>query len=299
MPSFLHEILVELVRNRAALVRELVRACAGPELGEELVGESATVDLSQVVSTEYRADHVTMFYDRRRRLVRAVIIEVQRQVDARKRRTWPVYLTAARANLRCPAALLVLALKPRVARWARQEIDIGHPGFVLRPMVLSLKEVPRVVDAEAARRNPELAVLSVLAHPAVDVAEAAVEGIRGLAEDQFRLYFDVILAALPEAARGILEAHMEGYEYQSDFARKYLALGRQEGRQEGREEGWLRAQQHVALELARSKLALSLEDERAVAGVRDAAALTALIVALGGARDAGEARQVLDDHIPR
>jgi hypothetical protein len=42
--------------------------------------------------------------------------------------------------------------------------------------------------------------------------------------------------ALNEAARRALEAMMKGYEYQSDFAKKYVALGRDEGRDEGQAE---------------------------------------------------------------
>ena len=34
---------------------------------------------------------------------------------------------------------------------------------------------------------------------------------------------------------------MKGYEYQSDFAKKYIAQGRDEGRDEGRVEGEARA----------------------------------------------------------
>ncbi|HSF38499.1 MAG TPA: hypothetical protein VLT87_01825, partial [Thermoanaerobaculia bacterium] len=34
-------------------------------------------------------------------------------------------------------------------------------------------------------------------------------------------------------ARRALEAMMKGYEYQSDFAKKYVAQGRDEGRTEG------------------------------------------------------------------
>jgi hypothetical protein len=37
---------------------------------------------------------------------------------------------------------------------------------------------------------------------------------------------------LNEAARRALEAMMKGYEYQSDFAKKYVAQGRDEGRTE-------------------------------------------------------------------
>jgi hypothetical protein len=48
-----------------------------------------------------------------------------------------------------------------------------------------------------------------------------------------------VLASLNELARRIVEARMriEGYEYQSDFARRYLALGKAEGRAEGKAEG--------------------------------------------------------------
>ncbi len=48
------------------------------------------------------------------------------------------------------------------------------------------------------------------------------------------LYWDLILAALSQAARAALEELMAGgtYEYQSDFARKYVAKGRAEGHAE-------------------------------------------------------------------
>ncbi|WP_437827408.1 DUF4351 domain-containing protein [Sorangium sp. So ce1153] len=43
------------------------------------------------------------------------------------------------------------------------------------------------------------------------------------------MYGDLVLNSLNEAARRALEAIMKGYEYQSDFAKKYVAQGRQEG----------------------------------------------------------------------
>jgi hypothetical protein len=285
VPSFPHEILVELFRNRADLVRDLLRACAGLQLGE-VTAEAASVDLSQVVSTEYRADNVTVFRDRHRVPTLAVVVEIQRQVDWSKLWTWPVYLTAARATFRCPTVLLVIAPDPRVAHWARTAIDTGHPGFQLRPIVVSYQDVPCVVDPAVTRRNPELGVLSVLAHPTVETAEAALAGIALLTPDLSKLYFDVILAALPELARRALEAHMERYEYQSDFARKYVAQGLEQGREQGR--------QDAALELARAKLgALSSEDEAAIRAIHDGAALTALIVGLGQAHTAEQARTVV------
>ena len=43
------------------------------------------------------------------------------------------------------------------------------------------------------------------------------------------LYLDLILSALPEAVRRAVEAWMPRYEYQSDFARRYVAEGMAEG----------------------------------------------------------------------
>jgi hypothetical protein len=285
VPTFCHEILVELFRNRGDLVRELL-ACAHLTVPGD-VAEVASVDLSQVVSTEYRADHVSVFRDATGVATLVVVVEIQRSIDIDKQRTWPVYLTAARASLRCPALLLIIAPDPRVARWARTPIDTGHPTFVLRPIVISYPDVPQVVDRQTALRSPELAVLSVLAHPREDVAIAALTAIGSLQTELSTLYFDVILAALPPMVRRRLEVHMERYEYQSEFARKYVAQGRQEGRQEGR--------QSAVLELARVKLGqMSPADEAAIVAVHDEAKLNRLIVELGRATDPDQARVAID-----
>ena len=58
--------------------------------------------------------------------------------------------------------------------------------------------------------------------------------IRG--DDRTKPYYDLVYNSLNAAARRALEAMMKGYEYQSDFAKKYVAQGRTEGRVEGRTE---------------------------------------------------------------
>ena len=80
---------------------------------------------------------------------------------------------------------------------------------------------------------------------------------------------------------------MQGYEYQSEFARKYYRQGREEGREEG-----MRA---AVLALARTKLAgVTAEDEAAIAALHDERVLTDLISALGEARGTDAARAALD-----
>jgi hypothetical protein len=216
-----------------------------------------------------------------------VVVEVQRQQDDRKRFTWPYYLVAARAQHECPGLLMVLTHSSGVAQWARAPIKIGPRGFCLEPCVISYSDVPLDLDLSQTERVPELAVLSALAHPSLQTAKRAVDVIRGLSPELTKLYFDAIAAALPEEDRPTLEAIvMEGYVYQSDFARRYVAQGREEGREEGL---------HLAvLELARDKLPLSAADEAAIRALRDPAVLTELNVALGRARNARQARAALE-----
>lgn len=44
-------------------------------------------------------------------------------------------------------------------------------------------------------------------------------------DERAKFYGDLVLASLNEAARRALETMMKGYEYQSDFAKKYVAEG--------------------------------------------------------------------------
>jgi hypothetical protein len=73
------------------------------------------------------------------------------------------------------------------------------------------------------------------------IAAAMLPAIQGLDEDRARFYYDLVYNSLSEASRRALEALMKGYEYQSDFAKKYVAQGRAEGLTEGRTEEAARA----------------------------------------------------------
>jgi hypothetical protein len=303
MPSFRHEILVDLFRGNGRLATELLRTCTGIAVDHARVGLES-IDLSQVAPTAYYADTVAILRDRAGRPVTGVIVEVQLWTDANKLLSWPVYVSTLRAKLACAAVLLVVTPDRRVARWARKPIELGHPGFRLTPVVIEFKDVPWVRDRAAASRLPELAMLSVMAHPELEIAEVAIEAIAQLPVDRRQLYLDVILMALPEAIRRILEARMQGYEYQSDFARKYYGQGRKEGRQAGRQKGRKEGRQEglraAVVALARTKLGkLSDDDLAAIEAVSDQLALTELITSLGQARSVRKARAALDHALAR
>ncbi len=237
MSSMRHEGLLLLFRNRPTLAPELLRDALGVGLPAWSEARVESAELTEVVPTEYRADLVVLLLEGKP--VFAIVVEVQLSRDEDKRKTWPLYLASLRSRVGCPTALLVVAPEASVARWCAQPIELGHPGFVLQPLVAGPDAIPVIVDEQAAREDPELAVLSAMAHGRGEVgqsiAQAVMEAVVGLDSERVRLYVDLTLSSLGEAARHALEELMRSgtYEYQSEFARKYVAQGRQEGRQEG------------------------------------------------------------------
>jgi uncharacterized protein with von Willebrand factor type A (vWA) domain len=96
---------------------------------------------------------------------------------------------------------------------------------------LSLSGIPEVTDE--AKEDPELAVLSAMAHArdpdtekSTRIALLAQNASLGLDADRSKLYCDLVLNSLPEAARRALQTMgTSKYEYQSDFARRYVGQG--------------------------------------------------------------------------
>lgn len=230
MPSAPHEILVDLFRERPGSAVELLRAALGAEVPE---GPAAVAEASfnQIAPTEYAADLVVLMGDPP---TLGVVVEVQLGRDDRKRYTWPLYAAALRARKECPAAVLVVAPDAGVAAWCAEPIAIGPGGSTFRPVVVGPSSIPVVDDAVAAGAAPELAVLSGLAHGEGPQGEAVLramaEGLRSLRDDLSALYCDFVLSRLSAGMRSVLEDAMNqgGYEYQSDYARKYVAQGQAE-----------------------------------------------------------------------
>jgi hypothetical protein len=102
-------------------------------------------------------------------------------------------------------------------------------------LVLGPDRLPLITDADQAKRSPELTVLSAIAHAThpswPTIAEALLRSLDELDAAQAALYSDVVLAALPAAARRTLEELVTTgtYEYQSDLVRRFILQGRAEG----------------------------------------------------------------------
>lgn len=238
MLSSTHEGLVHLFRDRPSLAAELL---AGPLRVSLPSWDRVRLDsgeLTDVAPTEYRADAVVTL-SAAGSPVAAVVVEVQLRRDRGKQWSWPVYVATLRARLRCPCVLLVVCADASIAGWSRTAIDLGHPGWVLRPLVVGPDVVPMVTDVAQARDDPQLAVLSALAHSGAHerdkVLHALLAALSEINDEHAAMYSDLVFAALPAAARNHLEALMNTgtYEYQSEFVRRYIYQGRAEGRAEG------------------------------------------------------------------
>jgi hypothetical protein len=102
------------------------------------------------------------------------------------------------------------------------------------------------IEVEALA-HPELAVLSAIAYGndadserAARIAMLAHAASLNVNFELSRLYFDLISNSLSEAARRALKTmDISKYEYQSEFAKRYVAQGVQQGVQQGGTEGRL------------------------------------------------------------
>jgi hypothetical protein len=233
VPSLLPEALVELFRNRPELAAELLREALGVALPAHGVARIEDSTLTQLVPAQYHADLVVVLGDPYP--VLGIVVEVQLDRDEDKRYAWPLYAAAVRARIRAPCLVLVVAWNRGVAAWAARPIEMGQPGCTFVPLVLGPSAVPVVSDPAAARRSPELAVLSALAHgrgdAALPVALAALGAMVKLDSERSRLYHDLVVGALATSARHALEKLMQSgkYEYQTEFARRYVAEGLVQG----------------------------------------------------------------------
>jgi hypothetical protein len=229
MPSYEHEGLVELFRDRDLLAVELAEALGiKPPAWQRAVPEPTEVP--DMVASRH-ADAVVKLVDGSDQAVFAFVVEVQLRPDGRKEWTWPHYLTGVRDRLRCPVALLVICIDEATATWADTPIELG-PGWFLAPWVMGPTQVPVVTDLDKARQSPQLAVLSALAHgndPARQrVLDAVVAAYDAAGPQRGAMYHDLVAVRLPRTALDYLEERMAvtgTYEYQSEFARRYVSQG--------------------------------------------------------------------------
>ena len=238
MPGIVHEGPVELLRCNPLLAAELLNGL-GVAVPSGCAAVMAAGDVSSALPAELRADAVILLEGPEGKL--AVVIEVQTAPDNDKSWVWPAYLVLARAQHRCRVVLMVICRDLTTARWARQTIVTGHPGFDLAPLVIDAQTTP-APPAQASAANAELAVLGALTG-AIDLENEdgrrfvlATVAAAGLSDDRLRTYTHLIRAAASASARNALEALMT-MVFKDEFIDRYFAEGRAKGEAEGRAKG--------------------------------------------------------------
>src|SRR5262249_13678970 len=125
---------------------------------------------------------------------------------------------------------------------ARQPIDIGHPDFVLRPIVIDASNTPDPADPAFADVSPELVVLA--AHTGaldLDDPEArdyAVATITPLDKDRAELSGSFIMNIASTNAKIALEALMVSAGITIHPAATRFAQNLERLREEAKAEGW-------------------------------------------------------------
>ncbi|AKU90134.1 hypothetical protein AKJ08_0521 [Vulgatibacter incomptus] len=226
--------MVLLFRNRPSLAAELAKLTLDLAIpvGDARVEEA---DLTQVTPTERRADLVVAHGSELR-----IVVEVQLQKNPRKRFTWPEYVTTLRSRTECSVLLLVVTPLREVAAWAQEPIRLGPPDFMFRPVVVGPDSIVAIAKDGPIRDVPELAVLTAIAQAecggGAEGSLTALATLGSLDPERSTIYADLILRVLGEAGRKALEELMStgNYDYQSEFARKYIALGEARGEARGR-----------------------------------------------------------------
>ncbi|HET8659094.1 MAG TPA: hypothetical protein VFM55_08870 [Micromonosporaceae bacterium] len=190
-----------------------------------------TIDVWVQVPRTHHTVSMVLFCNLDDRPLLAVVLEVQRGRDRTKWRTWKLYVAHLEAELNVNAALVVYCPDPAVARWYKNMFECEGISLPLRPFVFTPDDVPLVADVQVAQAHPALVVLSAICHgdhaEVDDMFPALAEALRSLGSKRAILYYDVVLAGLPAAARARWEAFMTttvGYEYRSEPLRKLAAL---------------------------------------------------------------------------
>jgi hypothetical protein len=242
VPSGFHEVVVELLREAPARIVELLRDVAGTDLGRVDPVAARVIDptVPQLVATAFSADVVIELPAASPGPAAGVIVEVQRTIDRSKGVSWPIVWATTRHRLRGGLVyIVVITDHERVARWARHTLLEVIPSAG-RWIVLGPTTMPRITDPARAERDPEAVAISALIHAGHDDVElvgAIAAAFSTLAAERAMMVYDVLLPRLTTHAVSALEVLMQkqGYEWQSDFARKHRAEGRADGLRMGLE----------------------------------------------------------------
>ena len=274
MPTLEHNGPIAMFRDNPALAPHLLALLFHLDVPAHASVRVVDSALDQLLPIEFRADLVLELRDAKKNIVLSVVLESQRDDDARKKFSWPVYVTVARAERKSPAVVLVIAVDADIAAWAADKIDLGLGLGVIQPLVLGPANLPVITDAVVAAQEVELAVLSAMAHgngpQGMEVLRAAFQALRRLDPEHATVYFHIIWNVLREPLKRALEAlameqQTEGKATFPPFIQQFIDRGMREGELKGLREGELKGKRETLLRLI-ARVGIALTRLRSVSG---------------------------------
>src|SRR3954462_12249065 len=115
MPSLEHNGFVDMFRENPPLAPHFLAILFHLEIPSYTSVAVVEAALDQLIPVEFRADLVLELRNASGATVLAIVFEVQREKDPRKKGSWPVYAAVVHARKQCPTIVLVVAPDADVA----------------------------------------------------------------------------------------------------------------------------------------------------------------------------------------
>jgi hypothetical protein len=236
-----HEGLNKIATLNLEYTREMLRALFDLPVPKEGAARLASPDRSEADPGVCRADNAILYGTGEERF--GVIVETQRDQDDDKLYAWLEYIANFRARERCPACLVVICPTRKAARWAAREIHTGHPGLILKALIIHAGNTPVITDLAQATENIGLAIISAITqseHPKFAtifaVLQQALDHIDTEQAWRYARYVNLSLLgdAQEEWNRGMSTMT---YPYQGEYVEGLLAEGKIRGLAEGKIQG--------------------------------------------------------------
>jgi hypothetical protein len=237
-----HELVLDLLDAQPTMTVALLG-----DIGSRIPPGSVrrvSENLTGIKPAPYFADRTFIFGRGADRV--GVVFEFQRGEDDDKEWVWPAYAVNFRRRERCPVVLLTLCATDQLVGKFKAQIDIG-PGSVFRAVIVGPSQVPKIIDIELAQAQPELTLLSAIAHHDYPNDEAILDALRAalprVDSDLGGMCYDYVIGRSEAARKYLEEAEMatKTYEYRSEFARSYYAEGEARGEAKGEVKGEAKA----------------------------------------------------------
>ncbi|MFG1698297.1 hypothetical protein [Nonomuraea sp. NPDC049309] len=124
---------------------------------------------------------------------------------------------------------------------------MGHPGWILKPVVAGPSNIPKITDIDRALTDPELTALSTIVYGNPDTPDG-MEVLRTFAHATARRpkdqpsYAELVFMLLPEfdfaqlfKEAGVVVSAKDVIDH--PYVREWVELGKTMGKEEGRAEG--------------------------------------------------------------